>query len=173
MLYGQKSKTRIVKKEHEYLIYMNIKLMEISDGLYKQLTTGDTKLTDPQVLKFVQKNYIVYLRSTRREILLLQREWSRNFAHFRAKMIIKHLEYKDIYPICDLVNERIVPIELILKSVFSVSSKYGDHRRIKKHEEIFVDPRVLQLYEHRKDADRKHAEYIKKYYANKEQPVVG
>ncbi len=173
LLYGQTSKTLIIKREHEHLIYQNIKPLEISDQLYKKLSQGEMKLTDPQVLKFVQKTYIEYLKGTRREILQLQREWSRNFAHFRAKMIMKHLEYKDIYPLCDLVNERIVPIELILKSVFSVSSNYGDHRRIKKHEEIFVDPRVLQLYEHRKDVDKKHAEYVKKFYANKEPPVIG
>ncbi len=173
LLYGQQLKSRIIKKDHEHLIYRNIKALEISDELYKKLSQGEMKLTDPQVLRFVQKTYIEYLKGTRREILQLQREWSRNFAHFRAKMIIKHLAYKDIYPLCDLVNERIVPIELILKAVFQVSSKYGDHRRIKKHEEIFIDQRVLQLYEHRKDMDKKHADYIKKYYADKEQPVVG
>ena len=173
LLYGQTSKSRIIKTEHEPLVYQHIKLLEISDELYKKLTTGEMKLTDPQVLKFVQKTYIEYLKGTRREILQLQREWSRNFAHFRAKIVIKHLDYENIYEICDLVNERIVPIELILKSVFQVSSRYGDHRRIKKHEEIFVDPRVIQLYEHRKDVNKKHAEYVKKFYANKEPPVVG
>lgn len=166
-LYGHVNKTRIIKPDHEHLIYSGIKPLEISDKLYQQLTTGESKLTDTEILKFIHKTYIEYLVDIRKRILKLQKDWSKNYAHFRAKKVITLLKYENIYHICDLVNNRIVPIELILKTIFNIDSKYGDHRRVKEKSEVFIDPRVLQMYNDRKDEDKRHADYVAKYYSNK------
>lgn len=161
-LYGQESKTKIIPEEHEHLIYDCIKPLEISDELYKKLSEN-MKMTDPQILRFVHKTYCQNLKDIRKSILKLQKEWSRNYAHFRAKQLMKNLEYEDVYHICDLDNQRIVPIELILKIIFDISSKYGDHRRIKNKSEIYVDPRVMQAYEDIK----KHKLYVEDFYRKK------
>lgn len=145
LLYGQTSKTKVISKEHQHLIYACVKPLEISDELYKNLSE-QMKLSDIEVLKFVQKTYEQYLKDIRVEILSFQRLWSRNFVHYRATKVIKVLQYNDIYAICDLANQRILPIELILKTVFDVSSNYGDHRRKKSKEEIRIDPWVLQTW---------------------------
>ncbi len=150
LLYGHHDKTKIISKEHQYLIYECIKPLEIPDDLYKRLAE-EMKLTDPQILKFVQKTYEQKLKDIRKSILKIQRDWSRNFLHYRARKIIKHLEYDDIYALCDLANYRIVPIELILKMVFNVKSNYGDYRRKKDKEEVHVDPRTLKIWLDRKE----------------------
>lgn len=165
-LYGQTDKTSIIPSKHEHLIYTCLKTLEISDELYKKLS-NEMKLSDDKVLKFVHKTYEQYLKDIRRNIIKLQKQWSKNYAHFRAKQVITKLKYENIYHICDLSNERIVPIELILKVLFDITSTYGEHRRIKDKEEIYMDPRVLQLYNNRKDEERKHKEYIRKYELNK------
>jgi len=150
LLYGQHNKTRIISKEHQHLIYECIKPLEIPDDLYKRLSE-EMKLTDPQILKFVQKTYEQKLRDIRKSILKIQRDWSKNWCQYRAKKVIKILEYDDVYAICDLANHRIVPIELILKMVFNVLSKYGQHRRIKSKEEVYMDPRVLKTWNEMKE----------------------
>ena len=150
LLYGQHIKKKVISEKHQHLVYAHIKPLEISDELYKHLSET-VKLTDDKILIMVQKTYLQYLKNTRKQILSLQREWNRNYAQFRANKVIRNLEYKDIYAICDLVHERIVPIELILKIVFDISSKYGDHRRIKEKEEIFMDPRVLETWNYIKE----------------------
>lgn len=144
-LYGQQHKTRIISKEHEHLIYASIKDLEINEDLYKQLSEQQ-HLTDHQCLVFVQKTYEEYLKGIRTSIRQLQSSWSRNFCQFRATQVITHLEYSDIYEICDLVDQRIVPIELVLKVIFDVNTKYGEHRRIKQHDEVHVDERVLRRF---------------------------
>lgn len=150
LLFGQHIKKRVIPEKHQHLIYAHIKPLEISDELYKDLSEK-MKLTDDKILIMVQKTYLQYLKNTRKRILSLQREWNRNYAQFRATKAIKILKYNDIYAICDLSNERIVPIELILKIVFNVSSNYGDHRRIKEKEEVFMDPRVLATWNYLKE----------------------
>jgi len=149
-LYGQKLKTKIILKEHQYLIYKCIEPLEIPDDLYKRLSE-EMKLTDFQILKFVQKTYQQKLMDIRKSILKIQRDWSRNWCRYRAKRIINDLKYDDIYAICDLANHRIVPIELILKIVFDVSSKYGEYRRIKDKEEVYMDSRVLATWNEMKE----------------------
>jgi len=150
LLYGQRHKTRIISEIHEHAIYGNIKPLEITDELYHRLQ--DTmKLDDRQILKFIHKGYIQYLRDIRKKIVELQKSWSRNYCQFRAKQVIAALRYDDIYHICDLADQRIVPIELVLKLVFNVNSFYGEFRRVKDKSEIFVDPRVLQTFKYIKD----------------------
>ncbi len=155
-LYGHHRKTKIISPDQEHLIYACIKPFEISQELFDSLHTK-LKMTDVDILHYCQKIYEHYLKATRRQILSLQKDWSRNFAQFRAKQIIRNLAYDDIYNICDLANDRIVPIELILKKVFEVTTKYGDHRRMKSKDEVYVDPRVMEVY---KDLKQKTARLI-------------
>ena len=144
-LYGQEQKTKIIQSKHEHLVYACIKHFECSDELYKKLT--DTMhLNDNEVLAFLHKEYNQYLKDIRKRIIKLQRQWSKSFAQKRAKLVIQTLEYENVFHICDLTIERIVPIELILNLVFSTTSNYGDHRRIKEKNEIYMDPRVLHAY---------------------------
>lgn len=144
-LYGHTEKTFIVSKDNQHLIYDNIKPMELSDELYKKLSEN-MKMNDIQILKFVQKSYVQYLKDTRKQIVMIQKDWSRNFAHYRARVVIEKLGYDNIYHICDLTNSRVVPIEILLKIMFDVYSKYGEHRRIKDKSEVYIDPRVLRAY---------------------------
>ena len=153
-LYGEERKRKIIPKEHESLIYTNIKDLEISDELYEKLSKG-MGMTDPQVLGFIHKTYIMHLKELRKRVINLQKDWSRNFAHFRAHQVISNLNYDNIYHICDLVNQRLVPIELVLKIIFNIDSKYGDHRRIKDKTEIFVDARVLRIYNDKKSEEQR------------------
>ncbi len=145
VLYGNVIKTKIVSKDQEYLIYACIKHLKISDDLYNKLS-NQMKMDDIAILKFVQDEYDQYLKDIRRQIIMCQRRWSRSFAQARAYKIMEILDYENIYHICDLVYNRIIPIELILKSVFNVSSNYGDHRRTKEKSEIQIDSRVLKAY---------------------------
>ena len=144
-LYSQSKKTKIIPGKHEYLIYACVKPFQCSDELYIKLK--DTMhLNDDEVLAFLHAEYDQHLKDIRKQIIKLQRTWSKSFAQTRAKLVIQILEYDNVYHICDLAIERIVPIELILKSVFQVTSKYGDHRRVKEKNEIYMDPRVIKAY---------------------------
>lgn len=145
LLYGDHQTNKIVLPQHEYLIYACVDSMKMSDELFKELTEKK-KFTELQCLQYVQENYMLYLKSIKKKIVKIQKAWSKNFCHNRAKMIFNHLDYKDVYFVCDLVNDRLVPIELILRIVFDKSSKYGDHREFKKREDVYVDPRVLKVY---------------------------
>ncbi len=158
-LYGQTGKTRIIPGIHEHLIYECIKELEISDELYNSLSEK-MKLSDPQILNQVSKTYCQYLKDIRRQLVMLQKMWSRNFAHYRANQLITHLKYDDIWYICDLNNQRIVPIELVLQMIFKKSSSYGDHRRKKQHSEIEIDPRVMHTYNIRKENAQRKEEYL-------------
>ncbi len=145
-LYGQNHKTRVIPVKQEHLIYDNIrKLGQIEDSLYNRLSV-EMKMSDAQILKFVQDDYDKYLKGIRKQIIMLQRNWNKFFAQKRAKQIMSVLKYENIYHVCDLSNERLIPIEIILKIVFSIESKYGDHRRIKEKSEVYMDTRVLHAY---------------------------
>jgi len=150
ILYGQLEKTKVIRKEHEHLIYACVKDLEVSDTLYKKLTQ-EMKYDDVQVLKFVQDTYEQYLKDIRKRILSLQKLWSKNWCQFRATQVIHILKYEDLLPICDLAHDRLVPIELVLKVVFDIKSEYGDHRRKKSKAEVTIDPRVLKVYNEQKE----------------------
>lgn len=144
-LYGHLDKTRIIAAENDYLIYSYVKPLEVTESMYKRLSE-EAKLNDLQILKTVQDTYIAYLKDIRKKIISLQREWSKNYCQFRATQVINELDYEDIYHICDLAHERIIPIEVILKVLFNVETKYGQYRRIKRHDEIQMDSRVLKTF---------------------------
>ncbi len=151
LLYGQKHKVKIIPTRHEDLIYTCVKRLEDpSDELYNKLTQklGYDNL---QVLKYIQDIYESYLIDIRKSIRKLQSEWSRSFCQGRANKIIGILGYDNILPICDLVNDRLVPIELVLKVTFNIDSKYGDHRRKKDKSEVYIDPRVQKFINDRKE----------------------
>lgn len=143
-LYGQTTRIKIVTPEHEHVIYDNLDKMTISDSLYKELKEAQ-KMTPNQILSYIQNIYEGYLKGVKKQLRKLQGEWSRSFAQRRASIIIRELGFEDIYQVCDLVNERRVPIELILKRLFNKKCNYGDHRKLKDKSEITVDFRVLQV----------------------------
>jgi len=157
LLYGHTEKIRIVHPTHEELIYACIKSLEDpSDELYQKLTQT-LGYTDLQVLEYLQNIYEAYLKDIRKAIIGVQKDWSKNFCQYRANQVIEKLRYTDIVPICDLVNERLVPIELILKVVFDIDSQYGDHRRKKDKTEVYIDPRVLKYITDKKTRDTEYA----------------
>lgn len=156
LLYGHKEKVKIIHEDHEELIYACVKKLENpSDELYEKLTQT-LGYSDLQVLEYLQNIYEGYLKDIRKAIINIQKDWSKNFCQYRATKIIEELKYNDIVPICDLVNDRLVPIELILKNVFNVDSNYGDHRRKKDKSEVYIDPRVLKYV---KDKKARELEY--------------
>ena len=146
VLFGHKAKTKIITKEHEHLVYSCLRPLESpTDEVYKDLTER-LKYNDAEVLKFIQEPYEQYLKSVKRQITVLQKEWSRNYCQFRAMQVMNVLEYDNIIAICDMSDNRLVPIELVLKTVFGISSEYGEHRRVKDKTEVYIDPRVLARY---------------------------
>lgn len=155
LLYGQKEKTKIIQVQHEEALYSCVKgLEDPSDDLYNKLTQ-ELKYTDLQVLEYIQEVYEDYLKDIRKSIKKLQSTWSKSYSQDRANLIINILGYDSIVAICDLVNDRLVPIELILQSVFQVHSEYGDHRRKKDKSEVYIDPRVLKAYnDHKENSSR-------------------
>lgn len=157
-LYGEPGKIKIIKHEHEHLIYENIKPMEMSDELYTKLKER-MGMNDSDVLKFIQGTYKQYLKGIRKQISDMQKGWSKIWAHQRANIVMNKLNYTDVYQICDLCNDRRIPIEIILKVVFNKNSKYGDYRRIKQKSEIYVDPRILKAI-----ADKKKREEYKEKF---------
>ena len=144
-LYGEGTKTKIISKDHEYLIYACVKPLKIEDELYNKLSE-QMKMNDTQILEFVHAEHDQYLKDIRKQIITIQRAWSRGFSQYRARQVIQILGYENIYHICDLAIQRIVPIEILLHQVFNISSTYGDHRRIKDKVEVYMDPRVLKTY---------------------------
>ena len=145
LLYGDKEKTRIIDtKQHEHF-YSLIKT--IQDSLPDERLAQLQKIgkSDMQIIVIIQSEYDSYLKDTRRKIMSLQKSWSDSFAQQRARYIIDYLKYRNIFHICDLVNQRSVPYELILDLIFEIKSKYGEFRTETPRDEIYVDPRIREV----------------------------
>jgi len=142
-LYGESEMQPIIQGTNEEIFYSYVKPMTISDEEYNQLI--QTGKNDADIIFKLQSEYEDYLKVLRRKILQFQSMWSKNFANGRARIIMHTLEWYNIYHICDLVNSRLVPIELILKECFGIQSYYGQFRTKKAKNEIYVDPRLLNI----------------------------
>lgn len=145
LLLGHQRKTRIIEEQHHEHFYSLVKDIKsfLPDERLAELRKQ--KLDDDEILDLVTEEYDAYLKDLRKQIIALQKSWSKSYAHERAGYLIDYLGYTNIYHICDLVVQRNVPYELILELIFNVKSTYGEFRTPTPKEDIYIDPRIKKV----------------------------